>query len=211
MGDASAGVDLFYNVTPQLRANFTVNTDFAQTEVDQRQVNLTRYSLFFPERRDFFLDGATFFDFAGPPGNNQGNNDQTTFDNERVLPFFSRRIGLSATNEPQKIDFGTKLTGQMGAQDVGLLHVRTGDDDGVDRRGFHSFPSQAPHVAAVVHRRDVYPSRLTCCGSRHRPNSGCRRASGDILVSRRSEPGGRRVVPELEPRRRLARQLGVRG
>ena len=57
--DANAGVDVFYNPTPGLRADLTVNTDFAQTEVDQRQVNLTRFSLFFPEKRDFFLDGAT--------------------------------------------------------------------------------------------------------------------------------------------------------
>ena len=128
IGDPTAGVDLFYNPTPQLRANFTVNTDFAQTEVDQRQVNLTRYSLFFPERRDFFLDGATFFDFASPEGNNNNFNNQSSFDNERILPFFSRRIGLSAANEPQKIDYGTKLTGQVGAQDVGILHVRTGND-----------------------------------------------------------------------------------
>ena len=129
VGDSSAGVDLFYNVTPQFRANFTVNTDFAQTEVDQRQVNLTRYSLFFPEQRDFFLDGAIFFDFASPVGNNNNFNNQSTFDNERILPFFSRRIGLSANSEPQKIDYGTKLTGQLGAQDVGILHVRTGDDE----------------------------------------------------------------------------------
>ena len=52
------GLDVFYNVTPQLRANLTVNTDFAQTEVDDRQVNLTRFPLFFPEKRDFFLEGA---------------------------------------------------------------------------------------------------------------------------------------------------------
>ena len=130
VGDASAGLDLFYNLTPQLRANFTLNTDFAQTEVDQRQVNLTRYSLFFPEQRDFFLDGAIFFDFASPSGNNnQGNNNQSTFDVERILPFFSRRIGLSSNSEPQKVDFGTKLTGQMGGQDVCVLHVRTGDDN----------------------------------------------------------------------------------
>jgi len=63
-GDAAAGFDLFYNPTPLLRTVFTVNTDFAQTEVDQRQTNLTRYSLFFPEQRDFFLDGANFLDFA---------------------------------------------------------------------------------------------------------------------------------------------------
>jgi hypothetical protein len=115
--DANAGLDLFYNPTPGLRTNLTINTDFAQTEVDQRQVNLTRYSLFFPEKRDFFLDGAIFFDFASP------NGDLI------VNPFFSRRIGLSASSTPQRIDFGTKVTGQLGGQDVGLLHVRTGTDD----------------------------------------------------------------------------------
>jgi len=133
--DANAGLDLFYNPTPLLRANFTVNTDFAQTEVDQRQVNLTRYSLFFPEQRDFFLDGATFFDFAS-------DSRQENFfgfgraDDERIIPFFSRRIGLSADATPQKIDYGTKLTGQAGAQDVGLLHVRTGEDNGFASEDF---------------------------------------------------------------------------
>ena len=112
-GDAAAGMDLFYNITPGLRANFTVNTDFAETEVDERQTNLTRFPLFFPERREFFLEGSTFFDF--PPGDAQ--------------PFFSRRIGLK-DGQPQRVLFGTKLTGQLGKQDLGALHVRTGDDDG---------------------------------------------------------------------------------
>jgi len=67
VNDANAGIDLFYNPTPLLRANLTLNTDFAQTEVDQRQVNLTRFSLFFPEKRDFFLDGSTFFNFGAAP------------------------------------------------------------------------------------------------------------------------------------------------
>src|SRR5687767_9770919 len=116
-GDAKAGVDLFYNPTPFVRANLTVNTDFAQTEVDQRQVNLTRYSLFFPERRQFFLDGAPYFDFGSPVDADL-----------RVNPFFSRRIGLTSAGAPQTIDFGTKITGQLGAQDVGLLHVRTGEE-----------------------------------------------------------------------------------
>ena len=119
--DASTGIDLFYNPTPLLRTNLTINTDFAQTEVDQRQVNLTRFSLFFPEQREFFLDGTTFFDFAS--GNAQNNFN---FGGDRILPFHSRRIGLSADRTPQKIDFGTKITGQMGGQDVGILHVRTG-------------------------------------------------------------------------------------
>jgi len=192
VGDASAGVDLFYNVTPQLRANFTVNTDFAQTEVDQRQVNLTRYSLFFPERRDFFLDGATFFDFAGPPGNTQGNNDQTTFDNERVLPFFSRRVGLSATNEPQKIDFGTKLTGQMGAQDVGLMHVRTGDDDGVIGEDFTVFRLkrrmfQQSYIGAMYTRRD---SRAAEAETAQTAGVDLRLATSSFLGDQNLELGG---------------------
>jgi hypothetical protein len=121
---AAAGADVFYNPTPGLRANLTLNTDFAQTEVDQRQVNLTQFSLFFPEKRDFFLDGATYFDFAQPGG------DQV------VTPFFSRRIGLTSAGEPQKIDYGTKLTGQVGQQDVGFLHVRTADAGALDGEDF---------------------------------------------------------------------------
>jgi len=134
-GDASAGVDLFYNPTPLLRTVFTVNTDFAQTEVDQRQVNLTRYSLFFPEQRDFFLDGANFLDFASDEGQRAQWRGFADSD-DQVIPFFSRRVGLSADATPQKIDFGTKVTGQLGGQDVGLLHVRTGDDTGFASEDF---------------------------------------------------------------------------
>lgn len=122
-GDADVGVDLFYNLTPGLRANLTVNTDFAQTEVDQRRVNLTRFSLFFPEKRDFFLDGSTFLNFYLA----------RSFRNSiaPVQPFFSRRIGLDENGEPQKIDFGVKLTGQLGAQDIGVLQVRTAAEGSV--------------------------------------------------------------------------------
>ncbi len=122
-GDADVGVDLFYNLTPGLRANLTVNTDFAQTEVDQRRVNLTRFSLFFPEQRDFFLDGSTFLNFYLA----------RSFRNSiaPVQPFFSRRIGLDENGEPQKIDFGVKLTGQLGAQDIGVLQVRTAAEGSV--------------------------------------------------------------------------------
>ena len=116
IGDGEVGVDIFYSVTPGLRANFTVNTDFAETEVDERRVNLTRFPLFFPEKREFFVEGSGFFDFAREPGN-------------QVEPFFSRRIGLDASFNPQKIDYGLKLTGQLKGQDIGLLQVRTGRDD----------------------------------------------------------------------------------
>ena len=112
-GSGDVGLDLFYNVTPSLRANLTVNTDFAETEVDQRLVNLTRFPLFFPEKRSFFVDGATFFDFSA---------------SAPLRPFFSRRIGLR-DGQPQRIDVGTKLTGQAGGQDVGVLYVRTAEED----------------------------------------------------------------------------------
>lgn len=109
--NADVGLDLFYNITPDLKANLTINTDFAQTEVDQRLVNLTRFPLRYPEKRDFFLDGAPFFSFAS----------------EGTEPFFSRRIGLTG-GAPQQVDGGTKLTGRAGAQDIGFLHVRTGEE-----------------------------------------------------------------------------------
>ena len=109
--DVDVGGEVAYNLTPSLRAVGTINTDFAETEVDTRRVNLTRFPLFFPEKRGFFLDGATFFDFYVPA-------------------FFSRRIGLDANGQPQRIVGGTKLTGQAGRFDIGGLYVRTGEDNG---------------------------------------------------------------------------------
>ena len=156
--DANAGLDLFYNPTPLLRTNLTINTDFAQTEVDQRQVNLTRFSLFFQEQRDFFLDGAIFFDFAsaGDQGGFGGGGD-------RILPFHSRRIGLSAARTPQKIDFGTKITGQMGGQDVGLLHVRTGGGEDLLSEDFS---------VARVKRRLLQQSYVGGMYTRRNPRDG---------------------------------------
>jgi hypothetical protein len=110
--DADIGGEIAYNITPSLRAVGTINTDFAETEVDARRVNLTRFALQYPEKRGFFLDGATFFDFYVPA-------------------FFSRRIGLDANGQPQRIIGGTKLTGQAGRFDVGGLYVRTGEDNDV--------------------------------------------------------------------------------
>ena len=88
------GGDVKYGVTPNLTADLTVNTDFAQVEVDEQQVNLTRFSLFFPEKRDFFLEGRGIFDFArgGRPG------AASAADRHQRQPptlFYSRRIGLN--------------------------------------------------------------------------------------------------------------------
>src|SRR5688572_10403254 len=112
IGDWNVGLDGFYNVTPALKANFSINTDFAETEVDERRTNLTRFPLFFEEKREFFLDGANFFEFPGGDEN----------------PFFSRRIGLNA-GEPQPIAYGGKLIGQIGRHDIGLLQVSTREED----------------------------------------------------------------------------------
>lgn len=126
-GKGDAGFDAFYSVTPQLRAVATINTDFAQTEVDQRQVNLTRFSLLFPERRNFFLDGSTFFDFrSAASGGTAGT----------VNPFFTRRIGLGVDGTPQPVTYGAKLTGQSGAYDIGVMQVQTGDDGDIVGENF---------------------------------------------------------------------------
>ena len=97
-------------ITPSLSATFTLNTDFSTAEVDEQQVALDRFSLFFPEKRDFFLQDAGIFEF--------GNIDT----NGR--PFFSRRIGLSADGEEVRIDGGIKLTGRVGDFNIGALAIR---------------------------------------------------------------------------------------
>ncbi len=104
-----AGGDLSYAFTPALRTALTVNTDFAEVEVDQRRVNLTRFPLFFPEKRDFFLESADLFQFAPRSGQN---------------PFFSRRIGLEE-GTPVPILAGGRLNGRFGDYDLGFFQVRT--------------------------------------------------------------------------------------
>ena len=190
--NASAGLDLFYNPTPLLRATFTVNTDFAQTEVDQRQVNLTRYSLFFPEQRDFFLDGATFFDFASDGRDDNAFGPFGRNDEERVIPFFSRRIGLTADATPQKIDFGTKVTGQAGAQDVAVLHVRTGEDNGFSSEDFtvarvKRRVLQQSYVGGLYTRRD---SRLADARVTHTAGLDARLATSTFLGGQNLEGSG---------------------
>jgi hypothetical protein len=103
-------------------ASLTVNTDFAETEVDTRQVNLTRFPLFFPEKRTFFLEGSDIFDFGLGA-------------HEDVVPFFSRRIGLVedslGDNQQVPLDVGVKVNGRLGNTNVGALAVRTGDIPGL--------------------------------------------------------------------------------
>jgi hypothetical protein len=117
------GLDLFYNFTPSLKLTLTGNTDFGETEVDARQINLSRFSVLFPEKRSFFLEGAGVFNFATSGVTTPGGIPAT---GAEVFPFFSRQIGL-ISNEEVPINFGAKLTGTVGRTDIGLLEVRTRD------------------------------------------------------------------------------------
>ena len=122
------GLDLFYNLTPSLRLSTTVNTDFGETEVDARQINLTRFSIFFPEKRSFFLQDAGVFNFATTGVDEPGGIPDT---GAEIFPFFSRRIGLLAGQEVP-IDYGVKLTGKAGRTEIGMLNVKTREAPGVD-------------------------------------------------------------------------------
>jgi hypothetical protein len=122
-----AGLDAFYQITPSMKASVTVNTDFAQTEVDERQINLTRFNLYFPEKRDFFLEGSNFFTF----GINGDREDPMA---TQIIPFFSRRIGLDSLGNPVQIRYGGKFTGKAGKFNIGMLHVK--DDNAWDNPGY---------------------------------------------------------------------------
>ena len=117
--DGDVGLDVKYGVTANLTADVTVNTDFAQVEVDEQQVNLTRFSIVYPEKRDFFLEGRGIFDFArsGPVNSSAG-----------LLPslFYSRRIGLNGSRVVP-IDVGARLTGKVGPFGIGAMNIETGD------------------------------------------------------------------------------------
>jgi len=115
--DANVGLDAKYRITQNLTADLTINTDFAQVEVDERQINLTRFSLFFPEKREFFLEGRGNFDFAR--GGDGGGGAPRVF--------FSRRIGLQA-GQIIPIRAGGRVTGKVGPFDVGLLNIQTGSE-----------------------------------------------------------------------------------
>ncbi len=113
----NAGLEAYYNLTPNLKAAITLNTDFAQTEVDAQEINLTRFRLFYPEKRDFFLDGANYFNFGI-------NGDRDNPMNTRLIPFFSRRIGLDSTGNPIPVLVGSKITGQSGQWNIGAQYMK---------------------------------------------------------------------------------------
>jgi hypothetical protein len=138
-----AGFDVKYGLTKSLTADFTYNTDFAQVEEDEEQVNLTRFSLFFPEKREFFLEGQGIFGF-GPPG-----RESSSFGGApSLLPvvFFSRQIGLSEGHEVP-ILAGARMTGRAGRNTVGVLNIETKTSE---RAG-----AVATNFSVVRLRRDI--------------------------------------------------------
>ena len=146
--DAEPSLDVFYKVTPSLNAALTINTDFSATEIDDRQVNLTRFSLFFPEKRDFFLQDADIFEFGriggggfqgggrgggggggggGGQGGGGGNPAIPGAAAQNARPFFSRKLGLSSAGEIVDIEHGAKLSGRVGRWSLGALAIRQDD------------------------------------------------------------------------------------
>ena len=116
--DFEPAIDLFHRPSARLTAALTLNTDFSATEVDSRQINTDRFSLFFPEKRDFFLQDAGIFEFGGL--------------NRNGRPFFSRRIGLDEEGRPTQIRWGTKITGRSGRFNYGVLDVEQDGFDGAE-------------------------------------------------------------------------------
>ena len=117
---ADIGFDVKFGVTPGLTLDLTYNTDFAQVEVDQEQVNLTRFPLFFPEKRDFFVENSGTFSF----GDQSERSYRTGVSLRDFTLFHSRRIGLTGGGEPIPILGGARLTGRTGGFEVGLLNLQ---------------------------------------------------------------------------------------
>ncbi|MEW6322640.1 MAG: DUF5916 domain-containing protein [Acidobacteriota bacterium] len=170
---ADAGFDVKYGVTNSLVADLTYRTDFAQVEEDQQQVNLTRFSLFFPEKRDFFLEGQGLFTFGGEQrgggGGGQGGARNFT-PNLAPVVFYSRRIGL-ANGLEVPIVAGGRLSGRVGKSSVGVLSINT-EESAAAR-------SPATNFTVVRLRRDILRrSNIGVVATRRTPDG---QASNTVL------------------------------
>ena len=140
----NAGIDLKYSITPSLALDATVNTDFAQVEVDEEQINLDRFNLFFPEKRPFFLENAGLF-AVGSPG--------------EAEVFFSRRIGIADDGHLIPILGGARVTGRIAGTSVGLLNMQTEADSTTPSNNFsvvrinRELPNRSAFGGIVVNRQ----------------------------------------------------------
>jgi hypothetical protein len=144
--DYDAGVDVKYGVTSGLTWDFTVNTDFSQVEADEQQVNLTRFNLFFPEKRDFFLENSGVFQFgSGNTGGGGGANGGRQNASQDMIFFFSRQIGLSPAGDAIPLLAGSRITGRVAGWSVGALNIQQRE---LDR-------SPSTNFTALRARRDI--------------------------------------------------------
>jgi hypothetical protein len=144
--DADVGLDVKYGVTSGLTWDFTVNTDFSQVEADEQQINLSRFNLFFPEKRDFFLENSGIFQFGSSDrqgGGGGGGGRQNA--SQDMLLFHSRRIGLSDSGGAIPILAGTRLTGRQGRYSLGVLSIQQRRQDA----------SPSTNFTALRLRRDI--------------------------------------------------------
>ena len=128
-----------YGLTSGLVWDFTVNTDFAQVEADEQQINLTRFNLFFPEKRDFFLENQGIFLFGDNGGGGGGAFNGRTNQAQDVRLFFTRQIGLSDTAQALPILAGTRLSGRQGAYSMGFLNIQQRADLGFNATNYTAF------------------------------------------------------------------------
>jgi hypothetical protein len=147
-GVFETGVDLRYGVTPNISLDMSYNTDFAQVEGDQEQVNLTQFRLFFPEKREFFLEGANLFSF-GQAGESSGGGSRPP-----TLLFYSRRIGLE-DGAKVPIVFGTKVAGKEGRTSIGAMNAFTNDVTVIDVEDDDTTNVYDTNYSVVRLKRDV--------------------------------------------------------
>jgi hypothetical protein len=190
-GNAQIGLDLRWGVTDSMTFDLTANTDFAQVEADEQRINLTRFSLFFPEKREFFLENAGIFDFGGggdrDPRRSRGGRGPL------VKVYHSRQIGI-AQGDQIPIIAGGKLTGRVGDWNIGLLNVQTAK---------HKF---AANPDSPNTKPDIEPS-TNWTVARIKRNVGERSSLGAIFTNRQSSGDDyNRVVgldAELNPHQKL--------
>lgn len=130
--DFDPSLDVFYRLTPSLNAALTVNTDFSSADVDNRQVNLTRFNLFFPERRDFFLNDSDLFQFGNISNTGSQNQAGSRGARENARPYFSRTIGIGSSGEEVDLKYGGRISGRVGRWNIGTLAVRQDASTTVD-------------------------------------------------------------------------------
>ena len=152
--DPDAGLDVKYSVTPSLTLDVTVNTDFSQVEVDEQQINLTRFPVIFPEKREFFLENAGIFQFGDVPGERGPDTAKET------QLFFSRRIGLYPEGHPQEgqpigIWGGVRMSGRTGPYTLGVLSMQTKEVNDDAQTGLNEGLASNNYTVARL-KRDVF-------------------------------------------------------